>query len=64
MGVWISYELAGTDKESEDYERLIDEIKSLVTAKRLAYSLGVVGIDDAPRRCGTHSATTSPPTTS
>lgn len=48
MGVWISYDLIGTDEESEDYKRLIDKIKSLGAAKRVEYSLWVVDTDDSP----------------
>jgi hypothetical protein len=48
MGVWISYDLIGTDEKSEDYERLIDKIKSLGAAKRVEYSLWVVETADSP----------------
>lgn len=40
MGVWISYDLIGTDEESDDYERLISEVKSLGPAKQVEYCSG------------------------
>jgi hypothetical protein len=48
MGVWISYDLIGTDESSEDYQRLIAKIKSLGPAKRIEYSLWVVDTEMKP----------------
>lgn len=48
MGVWISYDLIGTDESSEDYDRLIAKIKSLGPAMRVEYSLWVVETDVTP----------------
>jgi hypothetical protein len=48
MGVWISYDLIGTDETSDDYEQLIKKIKSLGPAKRVEYSLWVVDTDLKP----------------
>jgi hypothetical protein len=41
MGVWIAYDLIGTDETSEDYKKLIDRIKSLGACKKVEYSLWV-----------------------
>jgi hypothetical protein len=41
MGVWIAYDLIGTDEKSEDYEKLIAKIKTLGTVKKVEYSLWV-----------------------
>ena len=48
MGVWIAYDLIGTDEESADYARLIAKIKSLGPAKKVEYSLWVVDTSRAP----------------
>lgn len=48
VGVWISYDLIGTEENSDDYHRLIEKIKSLGPAKRVEYSLWVVDVDMKP----------------
>ena len=48
MGVWISYDLIGTDESSEDYERLIKAIENLGPTKRIEYSLWAVDTDQDP----------------
>jgi hypothetical protein len=49
MGVWISYDLIGTDEQSDDYEKLIKKIKSLGDAKKVEYSLWVSDTSLSPK---------------
>jgi hypothetical protein len=49
MGVWISYDLIGTDEKSADYEKLINKIKSLGAAKKVEYSLWVSDTSMSPK---------------
>jgi hypothetical protein len=50
MGVWISYDLIGTEEQSGDYKKLIDKIKSLGSAKKVEYSLWVSDTSMSPKQ--------------